>query len=31
MKKYKVKFEVLGKNFVTEVEAATPYGAIAAA
>ena len=29
MSKYKVKFEVLGKNFITEVEAETPYGAIA--
>lgn len=29
MTKYKVKFEVLGKNFMTEVEAETPYGAIA--
>jgi hypothetical protein len=30
MRKYKVKFEVLGKFYETTVEALTPYGAIAA-
>ena len=30
MKKHRVKFEVLGKFYWMEVEATTPYGAIAA-
>ena len=30
MEKHRVKFEVMGKFYQMEVEAATPYGAIAA-